>query len=1168
MKPADNIEDSIRKLRRTTTAATDERILNDALTALGTHPQAGPAEKLKTQNLKLKTITVAAAVIIVAVLIAVRIFVGSSEDRQQRTEDRQQKTTSIEPRVSSIEAEFETKQAATKLEVELKDIEKMFAAGDVDGLVAMLGQGRFITKMFAAKYLGQIGDERALPVLEKLNLLATKSLPEGLGQSAYGGFAEAIANIKTRLGKQKRDTQLAEQPSEPIAEPNEADTSFTIVKVIDEQNNPVKGAVITPDGLRSKKDPGSHYAWFGRVVEPVPVTTNAEGIAEVAYPRYVGEKLQTGAISFQVGHPEFCRVHPMSFPVDGSAEPIVLEKGAILKVSGYIGSEDNVVMQFYPQVSSRTAWFDRDSWNEIKKGILVTKQLTPGLHYLRVVHFPEQGRTCYSDAILFHAEKGEYKYHLELKPGIRIEGRLDESVPRPVQSGRVVARAHPVNPKTGAGILKWSTWRSIREDGTFVFESLPPGEVELIALCDGFISKNPPQQTDTHFGIPQVFPLNGDLTQMELVMEPTAACEVRVVDEQEQPIEGARVFFWPNVRWNFGGTQIFAQFLIKWEDFLLTGGKFDREKAKLSFEQNDFQAITDEHGVAVIYNLPGSKQNFNVISKEYELPARTLYGSVRRRVADANLVAGETTMLTVVMQKKGTEFLGEAGGEDLRETTLRSGISTCEMDVPSEFVGVVVEGNDSPSEFVGVVVDENDNPLEGVLVDAWTWYPGNETHTDANGFFRLAGFKDQKTIEVRISKENYSPKLYVRQPLGVEDAVVILGNKTYFKGQIRSSDGEPVTGAIIRASQDFKAGKVWTETIGDEQGYYRLYVQNDKYDIQVKADGIGVARMQNVEIGRDEVKQLDIVLDSGVVFLAEIVDSLSGEPVEGVRLFHWQHPGVEGVSDANGLVEIGGMMPGRFEFNVDSRDCVRWWSAQCLSEWNRFKTNPQKGGWQRNFDSLDFDLKVGMKPATIIVEQGVRIRGMVFDPYGNPVSGATVAPALTGTGNSITGDTRFSFLTEEDGSFEMLLPAGKEREYNLIVHDGKYQQWRNWANGVMQPIQTEPGEELNDIELWLSEPVTVRGRVKDRAGQPVIGRKVRSSAFDKLGNRYYDPTAETDEDGYFELKFIRPGKHYIQVAPFWLSAEDAPQGTSLIVTLEASQTIDGIELVAEDDRAF
>ena len=62
----------------------------------------------------------------------------------------------------------------------------------------------------------------------------------------------------------------------------------------------------------------------------------------------------------------------------------------------------------------------------------------------------------------------------------------------------------------------------------------------------------------------------------------------------------------------------------------------------------------------------------------------------------------------------------------------------------------------------------------------------------------------------------------------------------------------------------------------------------------------------------------------------------------------------------------------------------------------------------------------------IVVEKGVRIRGRVVDPDGKPVVGATVAPALTGTGNSLTGDTRFS-VTSKDGGAVRHASAGQQR---------------------------------------------------------------------------------------------------------------------------------------------
>jgi hypothetical protein len=191
----------------------------------------------------------------------------------------------------------------------------------------------------------------------------------------------------------------------------------------------------------------------------------------------------------------------------------------------------------------------------------------------------------------------------------------------------------------------------------------------------------------------------------------------------------------------------------------------------------------------------------------------------------------------------------------------------------------------------------------------------------------------------------------------------------------------------------------------------------------------------------------------------------------------------------------------------------------------------------------------------------VTIKGLVQDPEGKPVVGATVAPALTGTGNSLTGDTRFSVETDGSGRFTALLPASGDRDYNLIAHDGKYGQWRTWANGVLPPFRTKPGEERDHVILKLTRPASVRGRVTDAGGKPVVGREVRVSAADRLENRYYDPTTTTAADGSFTLKFIRPGEHFIQVAPFWLDARQAPAETTRSMTLSEGETKAGVELV-------
>jgi protocatechuate 3,4-dioxygenase beta subunit len=470
-----------------------------------------------------------------------------------------------------------------------------------------------------------------------------------------------------------------------------------------------------------------------------------------------------------------------------------------------------------------------------------------------------------------------------------------------------------------------------------------------------------------------------------------------------------------------------------------------------------------------------------------------------------------------------------------------------------------------PGELAGVVVDTDGKPIEGAEVDAWTWYPGNEAKTDAKGFFRIRKLDDDGKVEVIVRKAGYTPQLFLMQPTGKPGWVIVLGNKTYFEGRVTDPDGKPVANARLRANNGPKQAygvritEIWTEATTDKDGRYRMYAQADVYDIQVRVPGVGVARRPETSLGTDEAKTLDIKLDPGVTFYAKVVDSLTGKPVPEVRLWNWQQKGIEGRSDQDGVVKIADMLPGKFNFQVDAKGYARWWSEEAVSEWNRHYIDDSRTGWQRNFDALDFDLKPGLFKVMIAVEKGVTVTGRVLDPDGKPVVGATVDPARTGSGNSLTGDTRFSVRTGEGGKFTATLPASGAAEYNLVAHDGKYSQWRNWANGVLPPIRTKPGDALQDVEIRLTRPATVRGRVLDTEGRPIANREVRASAADRLENRYYDPTVKTKSDGTYELKFVRPGEHFIQVAPFWLDAEQAPNGTSNTLTLKQGETQEGVD---------
>lgn len=478
------------------------------------------------------------------------------------------------------------------------------------------------------------------------------------------------------------------------------------------------------------------------------------------------------------------------------------------------------------------------------------------------------------------------------------------------------------------------------------------------------------------------------------------------------------------------------------------------------------------------------------------------------------------------------------------------------------------------NELAGVIVDEKGQPLAGAKVDLYPAFTGHETITDEKGIFRYSfenAGKDQ-TVEVRFSKDGYSPIYRRNQSLGVADLRIILSSKTYLKGVVVDKNSKPIPLATVIAAHpyswrgEYPSFNRETRTSTDADGRYRLYLNPEVYAVSVISEGHGVERVSNIEVLKDEAQTLDLHLNDGVTFRARVLDADSKEPVAGFTLYHRTNAMTLGVSNADGMIEIPNALPGDEEFQVGSAtpamgpgyySCPTepfgsWWSPDAKKPWHRTSTTEV---------GILFELSPEMDLVTFYVRSGVLISGKVIDPDGNPVAQATVAPARTGTGNSLTGDTRYSVETKDDGSYVVCLPSSGDSDYNMVAHDGKYSQWRKFASGVTEPFRTKPGQRLENVDIQLHKPATVRGRVTASDGRSLKGLAVRAHAVDKLGNRYYDPTTITNEDGTFEVTHIRPGEHFIQVEPFWLTAEDAPPQSSVVVELTEGETEEGIELM-------
>ena len=444
------------------------------------------------------------------------------------------------------------------------------------------------------------------------------------------------------------------------ASPAKVEFSRVLVVVQDDDGKPIEGATISHVGFRVK---GIHdadaYPWrkdlFG---PPEKVVTDSEGKAYIKYP-VVGipeEKEATGKLFFSVTHPDYSTARPQEYSVETPEQPIRLTRGIHLKVSGYIGGDHQSIPELAPILNEEG--IHTNDWQKTDGNVYAFNKMSSGGHLLQLMGRSSSGQIVYSEAQEFTAEKGkDYSFDIEMKPGIRLEGRLDDNVPRPVKNGRVLinlrSKEFPAWTnweqvdavfKKFPNVSRWTSYRPIAPDGTFVFESIPPGGLDVIVHGDGFASKN--GGTYAHnFGVPQVFPLEAPTTRIEVATEPTATLEFTAKTKNGKPVEGALVSLNPNVI-RIGG--IFGDMRRSSEE------PFNKLPP---LPDVPYSSKTDKDGVAVIRNVPACTGGMEVEHPQFQVPLQDPKGW-RDRYVRVSFDAGKTNHLTMVLEPKGTDYIG------------------------------------------------------------------------------------------------------------------------------------------------------------------------------------------------------------------------------------------------------------------------------------------------------------------------------------------------------------------------------------------------------------------------------------------------------------------------------------------------------------------------------
>jgi len=142
-----------------------------------------------------------------------------------------------------------------------------------------------------------------------------------------------------------------------------------------------------------------------------------------------------------------------------------------------------------------------------------------------------------------------------------------------------------------------------------------------------------------------------------------------------------------------------------------------------------------------------------------------------------------------------------------------------------------------------------------------------------------------------------------------------------------------------------------------------------------------------------------------------------------------------------------------------------------------------------------------------------KIRGVVRDPAGEPVEGATLKILPAG---------REDVRSDSAGRFEIIWDPGfwGDREETVFCLVARHEQ-RNLATA------TDVGDDTKTLDVTLEPGVTLAGKVSDPNGQGIAGARIRTMLrLSNWGSTLSRDYAETGTDGNFQIAAIPPDNKY------------------------------------------